>query len=267
MEMILSKDQIEDIQSKIDYVFKNIALLNQAFTRRSYSAEHTGALDNELLEHIGDSFLGNIVTGILVKSFTSVGPNGFESKKNEKDFTDMKKYLVCSERLFEKIDSLHLSKHLIMGKGDINKDVHTERKVKEDLFEAIIGAIAIDTNFDMFILEKVIQRMMKLDYYIQNDFEDMRKNQKITSIVDLVGEPIIDSSINQLQEVFQKGYINKPVYTEVDLFIKGIYCWKVTCSVDGFDKVFEGVDGLKKEAKKIASLKTLEYLSTISFDI
>ena len=44
------------VQGQIGYDFKNIDLLNQAFTRRSYSEENGGE-NNEVLEFIGDKVL------------------------------------------------------------------------------------------------------------------------------------------------------------------------------------------------------------------
>ena len=50
------------------------------------------------------------------------------------------------------MDELGFSEHLIMGKGDIQNNINQEDSVKEDLFEAIIGAVVLDCNWDMKIL-------------------------------------------------------------------------------------------------------------------
>lgn len=44
------------VQEQIGYDFKNLDLLQQAFTRRSYTAENGGE-NNEVLEFIGDKAL------------------------------------------------------------------------------------------------------------------------------------------------------------------------------------------------------------------
>ena len=46
---------LEFIQSQIGYYFNNLDLLQQAFTRRSYSEENGGE-NNEVLEFIGDNW-------------------------------------------------------------------------------------------------------------------------------------------------------------------------------------------------------------------
>lgn len=41
-----------------------------------------------------------------------------------------------------------------MGKGDIQNNINQEDSVKEDLFEAIIGAVAIDSGWNLKDLQK-----------------------------------------------------------------------------------------------------------------
>ena len=55
----------EMVQGQIGYKFKNIDLLNQAFTRRSYTEENGGE-NNEILEFIGDKALDLAVVKVLV---------------------------------------------------------------------------------------------------------------------------------------------------------------------------------------------------------
>ena len=45
----MSKEDLTQIQIKLDYQFKNVDLLDQAFTRKSYSEENGGS-NNEVLE-------------------------------------------------------------------------------------------------------------------------------------------------------------------------------------------------------------------------
>ena len=52
------------IQSQIGYTFNNLDLLQQAFTRRSYSEENGGE-NNEVLEFIGDKVLDFFVVKLF----------------------------------------------------------------------------------------------------------------------------------------------------------------------------------------------------------
>ena len=58
------------IQDKIGYAFKNIKLLQQALTHRSYSAQN-----NERFEFIGDSILDYVVAKMLYDAFPNL-PEG-----------------------------------------------------------------------------------------------------------------------------------------------------------------------------------------------
>ncbi len=54
------------VQEQIGYDFKNLGLLQQAFTRRSYTVENGGD-NNEVLEFIGDKALDFVIVKLLVQ--------------------------------------------------------------------------------------------------------------------------------------------------------------------------------------------------------
>ena len=70
-----------------------------------------------------------------------------------------------------------------MGNGDIKEHKENESSVKEDLFEAIIGAVALDTNFNYDILEFVVNKMLNIDFYLEAGFDEKvgGRNQKSRS--------------------------------------------------------------------------------------
>lgn len=74
--------------------------------------------------------------------------------------------------LAKRIDELGFAKFLIMGKGDKKKNVQEEASVKEDLFEAILGAVAIDSNWDIDALQETVEFMLHLNHYLENGFDD-----------------------------------------------------------------------------------------------
>lgn len=47
-----------------------------------------------------------------------------------------------------------------MGKGDIQNNINQEDSVKEDLFEAIIGAVAIDSGWNLKNLQKWLKQCL-----------------------------------------------------------------------------------------------------------
>lgn len=184
---------LEFIQSQIGYYFNNLDLLQQAFTRRSYSEENGGE-NNEVLEFIGDKVLDFFVVKLLIsQNSNSVGlykkfdsrikytinyekeknsfpeENIFVSEYTEAELTELKKKLVQKNTLANRIEVLGLAEFLLMGKGDILRNIGTKNSVKEDLFEAILGAIAIDSNWNMTDLENAVEIMLAPDNVLADD--------------------------------------------------------------------------------------------------
>lgn len=193
----MKQNDLVFIQDQIGYKFNNSDLLQQAFTRRSYSEENGGE-DNEVLEFIGDKVLDFFVVKFLIsqnsnsaeiykkhdpklknswfyetekKSFPK--ENELISDYSEAEFTEIKKLLVQKKTLANRIDELGISYCLLMGSGDIQQNIGEENSVKEDLFEAILGAIAIDCNWDMEKLQNAVEIMLAPESILANgDIED-----------------------------------------------------------------------------------------------
>ena len=185
------------IQSQIGYTFNNLDLLQQAFTRRSYSEENGGE-NNEVLEFIGDKVLDLFVVKLLIsQNSNAVGlykkhdpklkntwaymteqktfpdENVLVSDYSEAELTETKKLLVQKKTLANRIDELGIGYCLLMGSGDIQQNIGQENSVKEDLFEAILGAIAIDCNWDMEKLQNAVEIMLSPKSVLANgDAED-----------------------------------------------------------------------------------------------
>lgn len=167
------KDNISNIESIIGYEFKNWHLLQQAFIRRSFSKENGGE-NNEVLEFIGDKVLDLVVIQFLDDEYGSITSgewNEYHSEKSEGKLTELKKKLVDKTMLAHRIDILGLNEFLLMGKGDEKQCVQYEPSVMEDLFEAIIGAVAIDSNYNMAKLYEVVRVMLNPLRYIYNGFD------------------------------------------------------------------------------------------------
>ena len=177
----MDKNDLINIQNHIDYQFNNPNLLEQAFTRKSYVAEN-GGCDNEILEFIGDKVLDFIVVKYLSDSYgwfaheeEDYSAGDFDDYVNEHDegeLTRMKAHLVQKRNLADRIDLLGFAQYLIMGKGDTKSNRGEQESVKEDLFEAIIGAVALDSNWDIEKLERVVEAMLEPDSELEEDYFD-----------------------------------------------------------------------------------------------
>lgn len=177
----MNRENLSYIQEQIDYQFQNKDLLVQAFIRKSYAMENGGE-DNELLEFIGDKVLDLLVVKYLTDSYGSFGHNDEEFNSEEEydkftcdydegKLTKMKVHLVQKKMLAHRIDLLRFARFLIMGKGEYNRHVDKLDSVKEDLFKAIIGAVALDSDWNMRILERVVDNMLCPDAELNNDYD------------------------------------------------------------------------------------------------
>ncbi len=167
---------IHHIQDILGYTFQNPRLLEQAFTRSSYSAENMGCPDNEVLEFIGDSILGMVAVKGLISRYKWGDPPltpapYFQCELDEDELSRHKIRLVQRASLATATHRAGLETYLRMGKGDILAGVQTQASVMEDLFEAIIGAVALDSNWDMSVLEGLIHRLLDMDRLLENGFD------------------------------------------------------------------------------------------------
>lgn len=178
----MNDNDLQEIQDRIDYNFRNVDILQQAFVRRSYAKENGGE-DNEVLEFIGDKVLDIVIVKILVEMFGFYASE-CDNYDKEEDFdefccehsegklTELKQKFVGKKMLANRIDRLQLADYLIMGKGDRRNHVEREASVKEDLFEAIIGAVTLDSEWNWKEIRSVVECMLQPEELLSEDKED-----------------------------------------------------------------------------------------------
>jgi len=115
------------------------ALLELALTHRSYAYEHGGAPNNERLEFLGDSVLGQAVT---VKLFTE-NPN-----LDEGDLAKRRASVVSTVALAEVARTIGLGAYLRLGRGEDQSGGRMKASILADTVEAIIGATYIGAGAD-----------------------------------------------------------------------------------------------------------------------
>ena len=258
----MTTEEIIFVQDSIDYAFKNPELLEQAFTRSSYTKEHGGE-SNEVLEFIGDKALDFAVVKLLSDMYGEVRETGNKNKKryvsecNEGELTKRKAELVQKKSLAYCIDVLDFADMLIMGNSDIYADVSNNASAKEDLFEAIIGAVAIDSDWDFPIIENVVDHMLQPVLHFDVDVE-----------TDYVGQI-------QKWSLKKNGYLPKyhfEPYSEGVMYMgyyRGSHGWsgnfgfpKFMCylKLTGIDNVFVDFGNSHREARKNVAQTVYEAL-------
>ncbi len=129
----MKQHEINEIEGKLGYHFQNKELLKQAFTHRSCANIQKNILHNERLEFLGDSVLGFVVAEDLYRRFPD---------KSEGILSKIKAYMVHSDVLARITETLGLHQYLLLEEGD--QTIRNNRKLKENLLEAVIGAVYLD---------------------------------------------------------------------------------------------------------------------------
>lgn len=165
---------IPEIERKTGYTFRDKSLLKQAFTRGSYcnevnKRECENYKSNEVLEFFGDSVLSAAIVTALIKQKTERYPHGINTDLNEGDFSNIRSKLADKKNLSDNISRLGLEEYLIMGEGDKKLEIWRERSVREDLFEALIGAIYIDSGFNTGAVISSVELMLDLSVYLSKE--------------------------------------------------------------------------------------------------
>ena len=167
-------NNVKAIEKKIGYTFKDKGLLRQAFTRTSYCNEHKDCRDekfqsNEVLEFFGDSILSAAIVTLLMKDKAERYEHGIRTTLDEGDFSNVKSKLSDKKNLSEAMYGLGISRHLLMGEGDEKLGIDKEPSVMEDLFESIIGAIYIDSNYNITEVVRVVARLLDVQEYLKSN--------------------------------------------------------------------------------------------------
>ena len=148
---------MKDLQNKIGYHFKNPQLLTEALTHSSIALDQSNnPFDNERLEFLGDAVLQLVITAHLFEIFPE-----FE----EGPLTKIRTRLVSRTALKAYASHLNLGKYLIMGRGEETSGGRERSSILGDSFEALIGAIYLDSDFlraRKFILQQAAEHLHRV---------------------------------------------------------------------------------------------------------
>ncbi len=140
--------------------FKDQELLNRALTHTSYANEHVaeGGVpmeDNERLEFLGDAVLDFVAAKWLFHRFPDL---------NEGRLTSLRAALVRASTLAQFAESIHLSDHLLLGKGETDSGGRHRSNILSDTFEALMGALYLDQGVDAVCVyfEQMLERVVSV---------------------------------------------------------------------------------------------------------
>ncbi len=165
----------------IGYRFNDEELVEQALTHRSKQKKH-----NERLEFLGDSILGFVIAEALYQKFPH---------EDEGNLSLLRMYLVRGKTLTNMAKQFNLGEYMSFGVGELKSGGHKRARLLEDAFEALIGAIYLDS--DVLTVKERILYWFK-DVLSKLSVEEHTKDPK-----------------SKLQEYLQAKIQTHPVYSIV----------------------------------------------------
>jgi len=175
---------VTPLEERIGYKFRNPLLLAEALTHPSVGHEtQRDHLDNQRLEFLGDAVLQLVITERLFRHF---------DEEAEGRLTKLRSRLVSRETLKSYALAIELGGYLVMGRGEDASGGRERTSTLGDAFEALIGAIYLDSGLEearRFILE-----------------------QAKADLAQIAEEPIDINPKGDLQELLQSISPSSPVY-------------------------------------------------------
>ena len=128
--------ELRQLQEKIEYTFRDPALLHRALSHSSYVNERQNEhQSNERLEFLGDSVLGFITAEYYYTHFKDY-PEG--------ELTKLRAAMVCEKSLAAVAQKIGLGRCLLLGRGEAHGGGRERPSINADAVEALIAAMFLD---------------------------------------------------------------------------------------------------------------------------
>lgn len=219
------KPNLKLLQKTIQYQFEDVALLKQALTHRSAHHKH-----NERLEFLGDAILGSVIATALYIKFP---------KADEGKLSRLRAFLVKEKALSELANELEFSQFLILGSGELKSGGFRRDSILSDTFEAIIGAVLLDSHYE------------KAQDYILNLYKNKLTNLSL--------DKAQKDPKTRLQEWLQARNHQTPIYEVVRSTGKDhAKKYWVGCTIDYQNINVEGQGETRRKAEQDAACKAID---------
>ncbi len=216
---------IKLLQERLGYTFQKPDLLMQALTHRSHSKKN-----NERLEFLGDSVLNCTVAEMLYERYSDL---------DEGDLSRVRANLVKQQALYEIAQALQLSDCLRLGEGELKSGGFKRPSILADSFEAIVGAIFLDSGFEA---SKKVLRKWYSQILEHVDPRTLGKDDKTL-----------------LQEYLQGHQLPLPIYTVVATTgVAHNQQFEVECSIPSLKVTLNGKGASRRAAEQAAAKLSLD---------
>ncbi len=175
-----------ELENLIGYSFKDKALLDIAFTHKSYTNENLIKKHEsyERFEYLGDAILEFFVSKYLFDTYPD---------KPEGELTKLRASIVCEFTLSKLSRDLKLGSYGYFSKGERNTGGPNRDSILCDMFESLLGAIYLDGGLDE--ANSFIKRLLltdiehkKLYYDSKSKLQEYAQKNNISLCYNLISE-------------------------------------------------------------------------------
>lgn len=183
----MNRPNLERLEQKIGYQYKNKKLLRQAMTHTSFTNEQkiNKLQSYERIEFLGDAVLEMISSEFFYFTYPDL-PEG--------QLTKLRASSVCEQALAITARQLELGNYMLFGKGEEMTGGRDRDSIIADAVEAVIGSIYLDGGIEpakQFILRFVLNDLEKkqLFYDAKSILQERVQTDKSGEICyELIGE-------------------------------------------------------------------------------
>ncbi len=150
---------LAQLESAIEYRFRDRAFLRRALTHRSFANEQPDPrpLHNEALEFLGDAVLEFLISSWLLE---------LHPTHTEGTLSKMRAYAVSAVNLQKHAARLRLGSYLLLNRGEEKTGGRSKMALQVDAYEALIAAIYLDGGIEAakhFIRREFASTFIEID--------------------------------------------------------------------------------------------------------
>lgn len=215
---------INDLLNKLEYQFKDVSLLDEALTHRSFASKN-----NERLEFLGDGILNFVIADELFNLYPSV---------QEGDLSRLRANLVNKDSLAEIATQLNLGEVIRLGSGELKSGGFRRPSILADTVESILGAVYCDAGFEP--CRELIIRLYAKRLAQPTDLQSLKDPK------------------TQLQELLQSRHFSLPDYQVTRVSGQAhaqIFC--VKCSIEKMKIEVTGEGKSRRKAEQVAASQAI----------
>lgn len=223
----------DDVENLLGMKIRDLSLYQQALLHKSAVKIYNASQSYERLEFIGDSVLNLIVAKYLFETYPT---------EDEGFMTKLRTRIVSGTCLSQIARKMGIQNHIRMNEKAMRQRWNENKRILEDAFEALIGAIYLDLGLyyaKTFVLRQLETHVDESDVMLDTNYKDMLMRYTQTNGMSL--------PVYQLRE--EDGPNHNKVFV-MNVCING-------------NMLGEGIANNKKQAEQNAASKALQCLGEL----